>query len=547
VSRTSKDAESGGGVVPLARESRGAPGTSTQGSLRRAFGVVGVLRRHGLLKPGTRPEPVQVREALEELGPVFQKFGQVLALRRDLLPDAFVRELEALHDRVPPLPFDAIRAVVERELDGPIGDLFAEFDPEPMAAATIAQVHAARLSDGRHVVVKVRRPDLRAVIDRDTAVLGHVARLLDRAVPPLRMLDLPVMAVELRESLRREADFRLEVTSIRRFRDKLSDFPRVWVPDAVEALSTEAVLTMEHSPGERIDAYVRDHPDEAPELASAVAALVLRQIFEDGLFHADPHPGNLFVLPDGRLCLHDFGMIGELSEPVRHALGDLLAAEVRGDAAAAVDAYLRLGLPGADLDRGALEDEFERLLAQMHSRPLAEISLADELQELLRVGGRSRIRNPREMLLLTRAFVIAEALLRRLDPDINVIDVFRGQLGRIEAARFGPENLRDDGADMLRAMEHVTRDLPRNVEKILRRLGQGNLGRVRDENLAREVKRLGQAVATATTALIGGGAIIAAAVLIAGGSGGVLWLGVGTGVVGALALIRTYFRARRGP
>lgn len=138
-----------------------------------------------------------------------------------LLPDAFVRELEALHDRVPPLSFDAIRAVVERELVGPIGGLFAEFDPEPMAAATIAQVHAARLSDGRHVVVKVRRPDLRAVIDRDTAVLGHVARLLDRAVPPLRMLDLPVMAVELRESLRREADSRLEVTSIRRFRNKL--------------------------------------------------------------------------------------------------------------------------------------------------------------------------------------------------------------------------------------------------------------------------------------------------------------------------------------
>lgn len=526
----------------MANHSRSWQGRST---LRRAIEVGRVLRRHGLLAFGARPTPQDAREALEELGPVFQKFGQVLALRRDLLPDPFVRELEALHDRMAPLPYTTVREVVERELAGSVDDLFASFDPSPLASATIAQVHSAQLSDGRHVVVKVRRPNLATAVDRDTSVLAWAARAADLVIPAVRPLDLPALVREFRESLRREADFRLEARSIGRFRVSLRNVEQVWVPDVIPELSTQAVLTMDHSPGMRIDHYVREHPDESRHLASGVAALVLRQIFEDGLFHADPHPGNLFVLPDGRLCLHDFGMIGELGESMRLALGDLLEAEVRGDSEAAVNAYLRLGFPARDANRDVLEREFQRILAELHARPLSEISLGDEMQKLLRVGGRNRVRNPREMLLLARAFLIAEALVRRLDPDINVIEVFQEQLGRLRLQRLAPDRMIDKGVHLAHSLERLSRDFPGTLDGFLRRLAAGDPGRVRDPELIREVgeikrllRTLVQAIAGGTVALIGTGLAVA--------SPGLALLGGAGAVVGAGVVLHAVIDAARG-
>lgn len=528
-------------MAGVSRTRAGAPASLAA----RILEVLGVLRRHGFLRLRSRPAPEQVRAAFDDLGPVFQKFGQVLALRRDLLPDEYVRELEALHDGTRPLPVETVREVVEREL-GPLQDRFATFVPEPLAAATIAQVHSAHLADGRHVVVKVRRPDLEATIERDTAVLQRLARGLDWVVPALRPVDLPAVVHEFRQALRREADLQREASAIRRFKESLSDIPRVWIPDVIEELSTAAVLTMEHSPGLRIDHYAAEHPDEAPELARAVGALVLRQIFENGLFHADPHPGNLFVLPDGRLCLHDFGMTGELDERLRTGLGELLAAEVRGDAEAAADAYLRVGLPGGDTDRGALVREFDRLLATMHARPLSEISLGDELQKLLRVGGRNRIRNPRELLLLARALLIAEALLRRLDPDVNVIDVFRQQLGRLQRQRLDPGNLVHGGLEFARSLEELSRDLPGNLERIVRRLAAGELGRVRDEALTRETQRLRGAIRSLVAAVAGGALTLAGALLVATSAAGLrVGVGVAGAAVGTLMLIHALWPGKR--
>ncbi len=521
------------------------PSRARKGTFRRAIEVGRVLRRHGLLAFGARPGPENAREALEELGPVFQKFGQVLALRRDLLPDPFIRELEALHDRVAPLPYTTVRDVVERELKDSVDDLFATFDPSPLASATIAQVHSARLSDGRHVVVKVRRPNLEAAVDRDTSVLAWAARAADLVVPAVRPLDLPTMVREFRESLGREADFRLEAGSIGRFRASLRNVEQVWVPDVIPERSTQAVLTMEHSPGMRIDHYVREHPNESRDLASGVAALVLRQIFEDGLFHADPHPGNLFVLPDERLCLHDFGMIGELSESMRLALGDLLEAEVRGDTEAAVDAYLCLGFPAEYTDRDVLKREFDRMMAELHARPLSEISLGEEMQKLLRAGGRNRIRNPRELLLLARAFLIAEALVRRLDPDINVIEVFRAQLGRLRLRRLAPDRMIARSAGLAHSLERLSRDLPEALDRFVRQVAGGDPGRVHDPELLRkagEIERLLRALVRA----IAGGTVALIGTWLAVAIPGLALLGGAGAVVGAGVVLHAVIDAARG-
>ena len=486
----------------------------------RVVGILRVLIRHGFVGAirGERhwPSPSQVRLALEELGVVFLKFGQVLALRRDLLPPAYIAELERLHDDVPAISFAEVRETLEAELGGSLDDLFAEFESVPLAAATIAQVHTATLADTdgpRNVVVKVRRGGLADRIAQDTATLGYLAALAEQLAPRLRPLDLVGMVREFRDSLRREMDLRREADTIRRFRAAMVDVAGVWIPDAVPERTTNAVLTLEHSPGVRIDRYADQHPETRPELARRLAALVLHQVFETGLFHADPHPGNVFVLPDGRLCLHDFGMIGELDEPLREGLTRLLDAVVRSDAPAAAAAYLELGLVGGDVDRPALESDLAALLRDVRERPLAEISIGDALTSLLRVGTEHRIRNPGVLLLLARAFLIAEAVIRRLDPALSVVDVFRDEISHVTMRRYTPGRLMRDGLQIGREMERLAREAPTDVRRLLRRVADGDLGRVHAPDLtalgqrvSRTLERLTGAVASA--ALLLGGAML---------------------------------------
>ena len=286
--------------------------------------ILRVLVRHkflgALLGKRRWPSPKEVRETFEELGLVFLKFGQVLAMRRDLLPAAYIDELELLHDELPAMDIDMVRARVEGELGTPLTVLFSSFGETPLAAATIAQVHGATMRDGRHVAVKVQRPGLDAIIATDIAALTYLVALGERLFPSLRALDLPVVVSEFASSLNRETDFRREARSIVLFRAALADVPDLWIPGVVAECSGGTVLTLEFSAGERIDHYAKLHPEAMPRSMNTLVTLMLQSIFEEGLFHADPHPGNVFVLPDGRLSLLDFGNTGELDEAMRDSL-----------------------------------------------------------------------------------------------------------------------------------------------------------------------------------------------------------------------------------
>ena len=533
------------------------PATSggfAKASYDAAPGVMHVLRilaRHGFVRAlrgnGHWPTPAHVREALEELGVLYLKFGQVLAMRRDLLPDAYIAELERLLDRLPPMPQGSVREIVERELGHPLGELFTSFDEMPMAAATIAQVHRATLRDGRDVVVKVRRADVGARVAADLPTLIYLAALAERMSPPLRAFDLVGMVREFRESLGREMDFRLEARSIARFRAALADTPGVWIPDTVAALSTQAVLTEEFSAGERIDEYAEMHPDAKRHLAESISALVMHQVFETGLFHADPHPGNVFVLPDGRLCLHDFGMIGELDEAMRDALGSLLDSSTRADVRGVADAYLELGLVSDDIDRTLLEAELAPVVRRLHERPIKELSIGEALESLVRVGSRHRVRNPGVILLLTRAFLIAESLMRRLDPQMNVLEVFEAELPRLAAARRSPARLAAAGRALLFQLERFVREAPNDVRRTLHRVADGELGRVRVPGLeaislraSRDLERLTAGVSSA--ALLISGALLTIVPGWHRTAGDVLLL---VGVVSTLAFARGALRKSR--
>lgn len=526
------------------------PPVSASGAGRRTFSrlfqILRVLAKHGFLSAlrgrDHWPAPAEARAALEELGVVFLKFGQVLALRRDLLPDAYTQELERLHDQLPPMVPSDVLATIEHELGAPPDELFAEFDEVPLAAATIAQVHTARLMDGRQVAVKVRRVGLAERIANDMAALTYLAALVEQHSTRLRALDLVGMVREFRESLTREMDLRLEGQTIRRFRGALADLDTVWIPDVIPERTTAAILTLEFSPGERVDRYAERRPEEKRALAEQIATLVLHQVFETGLFQADPHPGNVFVLPDGRICLHDFGMIGELDERMRESLTAMLDAVVRGDVRAMTDGYLDLGIGGADVDRPALEEDLGALLRMVHERPLAEISIGEVMQSLVRVGAQHRVRNPGVVLLLARAFLITEALMRQLDPGMDVLEVFRVEVARVELRRYSPTRLLAEAREAAQGMERMLRDAPADLRRTLRRTADGELGRVQMPEIeiigrrtSRDLERLTGAVASAALIIagallvtVGGWHRVAGDVLLTLGIAGTLATGLGS-------------------
>lgn len=484
----------------------------------RLLQILRVLARHkflGTLRGRTHlPPPKDVRETFEELGLTFLKFGQVLAMRRDLLPDAYIKELELLHDQLPALGIDVVSTTVEKELGAPLMELFATFNETPLAAATIAQVHEATMHDGRRVAVKVQRPDLEEMIVTDIAALTYLTALGEKLFPRLRALDLPVLVSEFADSLNRETDFLHEARSIRLFRAALAEIPDLWIPDVVTERSSESVLTMEFSIGERIDLYAVKHPEEMPRLINTLVRLMLQTIFEEGLFHADPHPGNVLVLPDGRLSLLDFGMTGELDEQMRESLTLLLEAVIKGDARAATDAYLEMAPHGSEkVNRAALLLDIKTVLYEIHRSDLVAVSIGDSFDSLLRAGSRHGVHNPGEFFLLTRTFVILESMIRELDPAHNYLSSFREEITRLTEKHFSLDRIKEKTTKLARDMERLISDAPGDTRRVLRRIAEGNLGRLQAPavealggRVSRNLERLTSAIAAA--ALVIGGSML---------------------------------------
>ncbi len=391
--------------------------------LRIGAGVAGLLGLAAVERlRGTPPEssqmPRRLRTTLERLGPTFVKLGQTLSLRRDLLPDAWLAELRRLQDHVAPFPGAQARREVETAFARPVERIFATFEAEPMAAASIAQVHRARLADGRAVVVKIRRPGIRAQIDRDMRTLLGVGRLVLVLAPRLRRFQPLRIVEEIWATLRKEVDFRQEARSIRRFRTAFRPWPALNVPDVIDDLYTEAVLVQEMSGGLGIG----DPSVDGPQLAQTLVDAYLHQFLVLGLFHGDPHPGNLFVMADGRLCLHDFGLVGYLDRRTRRSLALYLQAFAQQDAAWMLDAAIDLGLLGGPIDRPAFIRGIEEILADYAALPLKDWSLADAVLRVARLGSGGNFVVPYNLVVLMRALFLVENALRTLDPEFKVLD-----------------------------------------------------------------------------------------------------------------------------
>ena len=483
----------------------------------RLMQILRILARHkalgALLGKDHLPSPEVLRETLQELGVTFLKFGQVLAMQPELLPAPYIKELKLLHDELPAMGFKATRATVEARLGAPLTELFSEFGETPLAAATIAQVHEATMEDGRHVAVKVQRPGLEPVISRDIAVLRYLAALGESLDPRLRPFDLPSAVREFDTSLHRELDFTREARSAALFRAALDDVPEVWIPGVVAELSNETILTLEFSAGERVDLFGKAHPEAMPGAINTLVELMLHTIFEQGIFHADPHPGNVFVLPDGRLSLLDFGNTGELDEPMRESLILLLDAVVKNDAKAATEAYLEMIPASENVDNASLVVDVRAALYDINRSDLANVSIGDAFESLLRAGSRNGVRNPVEFLLLARTFVILESMSHQLSPDHDYMESFRKEIARLTKQHFSLERIEEKTTKLARELERLTDDGPGDLRRVLRRIAEGDLGRVQAPALetlgarvSHDLGRLSQAIAFA--ALVIGGSLL---------------------------------------
>ena len=271
------------------------------------------------------------------------------------------------------------------------------------------------------------------------------------------------------------------------------------------------MLTMEYSAGERVDLYAKLHPEAMPRSINTLVKLMLQTIFEEGLFHADPHPGNVFVLPDGRLSLLDFGNTGELDEPMRESLTLLLEAVVKGDARAATEAYLEMAPASEKVNRAALLVDIKAVLYEIRRTNLADVSIGDAFESLLRAGSRNGVHNPGEFVLLTRAFVILESMIRQLAPDHNYMESFREEISRLTAQHFSPARIKEKTTKLARELERLIIDAPGDTRRILRRIAEGNLGRLPGlealgGRFSRNLERLTGAIAFA--ALVIGGSML---------------------------------------
>ncbi len=382
------------------------------------FAVGSALSRLHLFRSDLQP-PERLCLMLARLGTTFIKFGQALSMRRDFLPDNYVAALQSLQDHIAPFPAqDAVREI-EQALGRPINELFARFDDKPLAAASVAQVHTAEMHDGRPVIVKVRRAGIKTRINRDMQALRMLARLVMVLMPrlkhyqPLRIID------EIWNNLRKEIDFRQEARNIKQFAAAFADWPTIHIPGVIGDLVNEDVIVQERSGGRRIDDPAIGK--EGPGLAQNFVDLYLHQIFVLGMFHGDPHPGNLFITAEGRICFHDFGLVGFLDRAARRKLAAFTNAFVHQDADWLLDAAIDLGVLGGEMNRSEFRRGLTEIIADFTTRPLKDWSMAEAFLRVTRLGQAQNVFVPYDLVVLMRAMFNVEHAVRTLDPDFQLL------------------------------------------------------------------------------------------------------------------------------
>ena len=416
-------------------------------------------------------KPEEFVRDLEGLGPTFVKIGQTLSTRPDLVPAEYITALERMQDNVAPVPFEKIRTILEDELGARLSKAFETFDEKPLAAASLGQVHAATLRGGRKVVVKVQRPDIAATIKADLEIMATSAGAFDKVTDMGRRYQFADWVAEFRRTLASELDYRLEAQNLRRFANNLSNYPRLVVPRPIPDFSTGRVLTMEHVEGCKVTATSPLLQIELPlaELAKDLVSAYLDQMYVYGQIHADPHPGNILLMSDGRLALLDFGMVAHLPTRMRENLLKLMLAILDGHGEDAAGFCVDLGTRLDEFDEPEFVREAARLVAQYRAyRHTEDYTEGKLVLELTRMGAERGLRPPPEMTLLGKTFVNLDAALIALDPKIDVTEVVKSHAQSLVFKTFLNSLSLNLLTNEMLAVQELIREAPSRIYAILR-------------------------------------------------------------------------------
>jgi ubiquinone biosynthesis protein len=423
----------------------------------------------------TRPQGL--RMAFEELGPTYIKLGQILSTRPDLIPMEFIQELSKLQDHVPAFPFDRIRKVIGAEFGRPPEDLFDQLEEEPLASASIGQVHRAVLKDGETVAVKFQRPGIRKLIEVDLEIMLHLATLAERHLEEMALHQPVKIVEEFARTLEKEIDYQNEATNMERAARNFLDDPHVYIPKVFREFTTSRILTTEFIDGIKIS---NTDELEAAGLDRKVitargADLVLEQVLDHCFFHADPHPGNIFVLPGNVICLLDFGMAGIVDRQTRDDFVDLVESIVKQNESRATQVLLKLTIRDEEPDRRLLEREVADFMGRHLYKPLKDIELGKLLYQLLELATSFRLRIPADTFLMMKALGTVEGVGRMLDPDFDMIARATPFITRIKLERFKPERIAEDAYDLGSQIIQFVRQFPNQLLELANLIRQEKL------------------------------------------------------------------------
>jgi len=419
----------------------------------------------------------RIRNALEELGPTFIKLGQVLSTHHSYIPLDIYRELEKLQDEVAPFPLKDVNRIIEEELGLSIEDLFDEFEDQPIAAASIGQVHSARLKSGEWVVIKVQRPNIRKMVQVDIEIMFHIATLMERHVEGWDLHNPTGVVEEFSRTIQNEIDYGVEAAHIERFAGMFLEDERVHIPEVYHDFSTDRVLTMEYMEGIK--------PSQSEELdrrgydkqliGERGFNLILRMVFEYGYFHADPHPGNILVMPGNVIGFLDFGMVGQLSRREREHFTDLIIAIAQRDEVMGREVFMRITEWENEPNRDELEKRIDAFMSQHFHKSLKRINLGKLLREMVNISAEFQMRLPPDLLLVIKTFTAVDGVGRMLDPNFNPVQLAEPFLKHRKRQRHSPRHILAQAYAMGTDLVEFVSEIPTEMREVFRLVKSGRI------------------------------------------------------------------------
>ncbi len=501
--------------------------------LRKRLKIFG---RWQTIEKHTTPE--RLRMVFSELGPSFIKLAQILSSRPDIITSAYAEEFNKLQDKVPPFPAEEAGKIIESELERPLKEIFTDFDKTPVAAASIAQVHNATLKNGEKVIVKVQRPDIREMIDRDISILGAIARLMIKYIPESKFFNPEGIVDEFSKAVRKELDFRLEARNAQHFEANFAESCNIYIPAIHRDLLSEKVIVMERLDGVRIDDIkgIESLGIGKSDIAKKCVEAYLKMIFEDGFFHADPHPGNIFVMPDGRIGFMDFGIVGWLTPDVIENMARAFLAFFNKDFDALVARYIDLGLVAEEIDIEIFKDKFKTdlmdLCENLYGLTISEINFIEYLGSITHIAIKHGLKMPSNLLLMNKTMLIFDNIVRQLDPNFDLVSAAEPYAAKLVKRRLSPQGAFERTKKNLSDVSDLLIAAPKQINRLLGKALKGELGlKINTVGMDKLIKDIDRSSNRLAFSIIVAAIIVGSSLLIQSGIGGKVF---GLPTVGAI-------------